>query len=179
MGGGDVDPVHYGETAHAETQAPEARRDRVELDLLRQVIGEDVPLLAICRGLQVLNVALGGTLVQHIPAQVPAAIDHEMCLGGHDERRHSIAIEADSRLAALLGTPRYDVNSYHHQAIGSLGRDIRVVARTEDGVVEAAELPNRTFALAVQFHPERMVAVDPTMRRLFEALVEAASRRAA
>jgi putative glutamine amidotransferase len=178
MGGGDVDPAQYGEPAHVETQPPESQRDRVELDLIRQALDEDLPLFGICRGAQVLNVALGGTLVQHIPAQVPGAIDHEMCLGGHDDRRHSIAIEAGSQLASLLGAKRHDVNSYHHQALGTLGRDVQVVARTEDGVVEAVELPDLAFALAVQFHPERMVKDDPAMRRLFEGFIEVCHARA-
>jgi putative glutamine amidotransferase len=177
MGGGDVDPERYGEARHPETQPPEGARDRVEVELLRQALDDDLPLLGICRGIQVLNVVQGGTLVQHIPAQLPGALNHEMTVG-HEDRRHPIAIEPDSRFASIVGATRHDVNSYHHQAVGTLGRDVRVVARTEDGVVEAMELPGRTFALAVQFHPERMVGDDPAMRRLFEAFVEACRERA-
>ena len=179
MGGGDVDPAHYGEPAHPETQPPEAARDHIELKLVRQALDEDLPVLGICRGLQVLNVAMGGTLVQHLPEQLPGALDHEMSTHGHDERRHPIAIEAGSRLAALVGATRHEVNSSHHQAIATLGRDIHVVAQAEDGVVEAIELPARTFAVAVQFHPERMAKDDPAMRRLFEAFVAACSARGA
>jgi putative glutamine amidotransferase len=178
MGGGDVDPALYGEDAIPETQPPEGVRDELELELVRQALADDLPLLGVCRGLQVLNVAQGGTLVQHIPTQLPDAINHEVSSGGHDDQHHPIAIEPGSRLAEIVGATSHAVNSYHHQAIGRLGRDVRVVARTEDGVVEAAELPDRTFALAVQFHPERMVEGDPAMRRLFAAFVAACQARA-
>jgi putative glutamine amidotransferase len=173
MGGGDVDPAHYGEAAIPETQPPEGARDQVELELVRQALADDVPLLGICRGIQVLNVVLGGTLVQDIAAQLPSAMNHEMSVGGHEDRRHPIEIEPSSRLAAIVGATRHAVNSYHHQALGRLAGDARAVASTEDGVIEAIELPDRSFVVAVQFHPERMVADDPAMRRLFEAFVDA------
>lgn len=177
LGGGDLAPAYYGEDAIPQTQPPEVARDRLELDLLREALDDDLPLLGICRGLQMLNVALGGTLVQDIPAQLPGALNHEMSSGGHEDRRHPIAIEPGSRLAAIIGATQHPVNSYHHQAIGRLGAQARAVARTEDGVVEAIELPERPFALAVQFHPERMVEDDPAMRRLFEAFVAACRPR--
>ena len=167
-GGGDLEPGLYGAERHAETGPPQPLRDRYEFALTRAVIAADLPFLAICRGLQVLNVAREGDLVQHLPDVV-----------GHDEHApapgkmgsHQVHITLASTLGKILGD-RADVPSYHHQAVRRLGKGLVAVAWTDDQVVEAIELQGHRFGLGVQWHPEE--GDDP---RLFEALVAAAGDR--
>jgi putative glutamine amidotransferase len=166
-GGGDLDPVTYGQEPHPETKGIVAERDRGELALLEAALARDMPVLAVCRGSQVLNVALGGDLVQHLPDVV-----------GHDEHKHTpgqfadhgVTLEPDTKLAALLGD-HAPVKSHHHQGFGRLGDGLRKAARAEDGTVEALEDPSRRFALGVLWHPEAGEDM-----RLFEELVEEARR---
>lgn len=172
-GGGDVDPARYGEQPIPQTEPPEAARDAIELELIDRTLSEGIPILGICRGMQVLNVARGGSLYQHIPAQLPGALDHNPSRRSRTDQKHPIAIEPDSHLAAILDTRRHDVNTFHHQAVKRPGRGVTIVARAEDGVPEALELPDYPFALAVQFHPERQYTTDPVVRRLFEGFVRA------
>jgi putative glutamine amidotransferase len=165
-GGADVDPARYGAAADPATGAPRADRDEAELLLARLCLERGTPLLAICRGMQVLSVALGGTLVQHLP-DVPGTAPHRAGEGRFHER--GVRVEPGSRLAALVGD-HYDVHCYHHQALERLGAGLRPVAWSEDGVVEGVELPGDRFVLGVQSHPE-----ESTDRRLFRGLVEAAA----
>ncbi|HEX8805098.1 MAG TPA: gamma-glutamyl-gamma-aminobutyrate hydrolase family protein [Acidimicrobiales bacterium] len=168
-GGSDVDPAAYGATAHPETDAPQATRDAWELAVLRAALAADLPVLAVCRGAQVLNVARGGTLVQHLP-DVVGARTHRPVPGTYG--RVDVRIEPGSRLAVLVGAaPR--VSCHHHQAVDRLGDGLAVCARATDGTVEAVELAGARFALGVQWHPEEDGDV-----RLFAALVEAAGGRA-
>lgn len=176
MGGGDIDPAHYGQEAIRETEPPEVARDTLELDLIRGALAEEVPLLGVCRGMQALNVARGGTLYQDIASQLPAAQLHTLGGTGMD-RLHDIEVRRGSRLAEILGGERHAVNSYHHQAINVLGEGLSIAAWTDDGLAEAVEVPDHPFALAVQFHPERMYEHDPAVRRLFEAFVAACRAR--
>ena len=159
-GGADVDPALYGEEPHPKTEPPDRQRDRLECSLLREALERDLPVLAICRGLQLLNVALGGSLRQHIE--------------GHDHRKvpeaHTVSIAAGSRLAGILGTTEYGVNSRHHQCAGRVADGLSVTAAAPDGVVEGAELPGKRFVLAVQWHPEaRMDGRDAELLRAFAA----------
>jgi putative glutamine amidotransferase len=160
-GGTDVDPALYGAAPHAETHQPDHARDRLETALLREALDRNIPVLAICRGLQLLNVALGGTLVQHIR--------------GHRSRNqqavHPIAIAALSRLESLLQVDEYVVNSRHHQCVDQVASGLVVVARAPDNVVEALELPGRRFVLAVQWHPEDRT--DGPDSKLFAAFRDA------
>jgi gamma-glutamyl-gamma-aminobutyrate hydrolase PuuD len=166
-GGSDLDPKLYGQDPHPETYGVVAERDRAELALLSAALERDLPVLAICRGSQVLNVALGGDLVQHLPDLV-----------GHEEHKHTPGVFADhhveleegTRLASLLGD-RAPVKSHHHQGFGRLGSGLRPAAHAEDGAVEAIEDPVRRFALGVLWHPEAGEDM-----KLFEALVEEAAR---
>ena len=166
-GGSDLDPELYGQEPHPETGDVVEERDRGELALLTAALERDLPVLAICRGSQVLNVARGGDLVQHLPELV-----------GHEEHRHTpgvfadhdVTLEQGTRLAGLLGD-RAPVKSHHHQGFGRLGEGLRVSAHAEDGAVEAIEDPARRFALGVLWHPEAGEDL-----RLFEALVEEAGR---
>src|SRR3954469_24555919 len=170
-GGSDLDPELYGQDPHPETTRVVPERDRAELALLQAALAREMPVLAICRGSQVLNVAAGGDLVQHLPQGV-----------GHDEHKHTpgvfadhdVTLEEGTRLAQLLGE-RAPVKSHHHQGLGRLGEGLRAAAHAEDGAVEAIEDPARRFALGVLWHPEAGEDM-----KLFAALVEeAASYRSA
>ncbi len=168
-GGADVDPQRYGAVRRLATGPPRQDRDDTELELARACLERDLPLLAICRGMQVLNVALGGTLVQHLPDAAGTAA-HRAGDGRFHER--TIDVAPGSRLAALVGE-LLEVHCYHHQAVDRLADGLRAVAWSEDGVVEAME-PEQpgAFLLAVQGHPE-----ESADRRLFAALTDAAARR--
>lgn len=165
VGGPDLDPALYGAAPHSLAQPPSQVRDKTELELARRAGEMDLPLLAICRGLQVLNVARGGTLVQHLPE----IVGHEGHSPGpgHYGRTHVHVVE-DSRLRTIVSRTDLDVDCYHHQAIAQLGEGLRVVARADDGTIEAVEDPAARFCVAVQWHPE--VGRDPS---LFDAFVAA------
>jgi putative glutamine amidotransferase len=178
-GGGDVHPALYGEAAHRTFTAAEIGRDEYEVELTRRAMEADLPLLAICRGLQVLNVARGGTLVQDIPAEVASSVDHDV-----REPRAAIAHEiwmTSGTLLERLMRSRieegdvFDVNSRHHQAPKAVGAGLVVSATAPDGVIEALEDPGKRFCLGVQWHPENFYRTGE-FRSLFEGLV-AASRR--
>lgn len=168
-GGEDVEPARYGAEPHPETEPPNRARDATELALTAAARARGLPLLAVCRGLQLLNVACGGTLVQDLRTQCPAALAH----AGHARgaRVHEIVVETPSRLAEALDVTRLRVNSRHHQAVARLGGGLRAVAHSPDGVVEAAEADGTDWwALGVQWHPEDLIATDePWERRLFAA----------
>jgi putative glutamine amidotransferase len=169
-GGADLDPRLYGQELHPETSGVTEERDRFELALLEGALERDMPVLAICRGSQVLNVARGGDLVQHLP-DVVGDEKHNHTPGTFAD--HDVTVEEGTRLGELLDG-RAPVKSHHHQGFGRLGEGLKVSAYAEDGTVEAVEDPDRRFALGVLWHPE---AGDD--RKLFEELVrEAADYRA-
>jgi putative glutamine amidotransferase len=168
-GGSDLDPALYGEEAHVETVGVVRERDDFELSLMRVALARDVPVLAICRGSQVLNVALGGSIEQHLPDRVGTDV-HKETAGVFSE--HDVEVVEGTRLASILGD-RGDVKSHHHQGYGQLGEGLRESARAPDGTVEALEDPTRRFTLGVLWHPE-----EGEDLALFEALVEAAAERA-
>lgn len=175
-GGGDVDPARYGAAPHAALYDVSRERDDLELDLTARALAEAVPLLAICRGIQVLNVALGGTLVQDIPSATGTLIRHSQAEKRH-VATHAVKVEPGTRLADILGGTAWDVNSFHHQAIERPAPRLRVVGHAPDGIIEGAEVPEHPFAVAVQWHPEDLVGHDGAARALFRALVDAARRR--
>jgi putative glutamine amidotransferase len=161
-GGADVDPAHYGAEPHAETDRPQARRDAAEMALLQAALERDMPTLAICRGFQLLNVARGGDLVQHLPEQV-GNDDHKQIPG--EFAVHPVEVKDGSRLGAIVGsTPQ--VTSHHHQALGRVGDGLVETAWAADGTLEGVEDPSRRFVVGVQWHPE--AGEDAA---LFEALV--------
>lgn len=175
-GGEDIAPLHYGEGPESWLGGVDEERDASELGLVGQALDLQIPILGICRGHQLLNVVLGGTLYQDLTAQLPQALEHALVPGRPMESiAHSVTIEADSRLAGVLGGVEFGVNSAHHQSVRSPGEGLRVVARSEDGVVEALEIPDHPFCLSVQWHPEAMLKVNPTMEPLFRAFVQAAA----
>jgi putative glutamine amidotransferase len=175
-GGEDVDPREYGKVEIPECGRIDRRRDRLELSLARIAIEKQLPMLAICRGHQVLNVALSGTLWQDLSTQLPESQPHS-CF--HLEKQnllaHEVELVAGSLLHAIFGVERIGTNSSHHQAIRELAPGLVITGRAPDGVVEAVEMPAHPFALGLQWHPERMVLDHPRMLRPFEALVQAAS----
>jgi putative glutamine amidotransferase len=176
-GGPDIHPSAYGEPAHPELGPTWPDLDRFELALARAADARMLPVLAICRGAQALNVARGGTLLQHVPDRFGDAVGHRQS-GYGPSPAHPIRVEPGSALAHALGRTRFDVNSYHHQAVGTVGRGLRAVAWSPDGVVEGIEAPGRAFHVGVQWHAEAMAPAEPHAR-LFSAFVHAAQRYAA
>ncbi|MBM3820186.1 MAG: gamma-glutamyl-gamma-aminobutyrate hydrolase family protein [Acidimicrobiia bacterium] len=181
-GGNDVLPSIYGEAAHQTFEAAEAGRDEYELELVRRARDADLPVFAICRGIQLLNVAHGGTLIQDIPSQLTGALEHRLAVPPHQpfDLAHEIWIEKDSRLAKVLGerlegSDSCEVNSRHHQALKTLGEGLVTTATAPDGVIEAVEDPTRRFWLGVQWHPENFWRTGE-FRSLFEAFITAARR---
>lgn len=179
-GGGDVDPTLYGEAPHATFQAAEADRDAFEIALTKAAIAAGVPFLAICRGMQLMNVAMGGTLIQDIPSQVPGALEHSV-----PEPRahvaHEVWVAKDSRLSTLLADHMEDgetchVNSRHHQSVAKAAPGFDVTATSPDGVIEAMEKPGPAFCVGVQWHPENFWRTGE-FRSLFEGFVQAANER--
>jgi putative glutamine amidotransferase len=169
-GGTDVDPARYGEAAAPETDQPDQERDAVEAALIDEALARDLPLLAICRGMQILNVCLGGSLIQHLPG----AARHVRRTPDRGVPAHPVVIEGGTMLAGIARRETWEVNSRHHQAVARLGRGLRVCARDpEDGVIEAIELPGRRYVLAVQWHPENQAARDSEQHRLFESFAGA------
>lgn len=174
-GGGDIMPALFGEEDSGLLWFVDERRDRAELALAQWALAEGRPMLAICRGEQVLNVAAGGTLIQDIPTQVTDALSHSSVAGRPlSVMAHTVEVTAGTRLAALVGGGELGVNSSHHQAVKVVGAGLVVSARAPDGVVEGVEAHDHPFCVGVQWHPEALVEKYPVMRRLFEALVKAA-----
>jgi gamma-glutamyl-gamma-aminobutyrate hydrolase PuuD len=168
-GGPDIDPARYGANPHDQTTTPQHTRDEAEFQLVAAALAADVPVLAICRGMQLLNVARGGRLHQHVP-DVVGTNNHRIATATY--ARAEVGIRPGSRLADVLGE-RALISCYHHQAIESLGDGVEPVAWAADGTIEAVELPSRRFALGVQWHPEE----DLEDLRLFTALMRAAADR--
>jgi putative glutamine amidotransferase len=169
-GGSDLDPELYGADAHDETKGVVRERDDFELDLMRAALDRDVPVLAICRGSQVLNVARGGGIEQHLPDSLGDE-KHRAVPGVFGE--HAVDVVAGTRLAGIIGDKTV-AKSHHHQGFGTLGAGLRETARADDGTLEGVEDPDRRFAVGVLWHPE-----EDDDRALFQALVEAAAERRA
>ena len=170
-GGGDVDPKHYTDERHEQVYAVDEERDSAEFKLTELAIDNDVPLFCICRGLQVLNVALGGTLIVDIPDAMPASIDHR-----HDPNvepqfiEHEVSVSAESKLGQMVNSERVNTASWHHQSIDTLGKGLQVVASADDGIIEAVEMADKPV-IGVQWHPEATAARDPDQQRIFDEFV--------
>lgn len=170
-GGHDVDPALYGEKDVHPTVNPSPRRTHFEIDIIQKALGKDLPVLGICGGEQVLNVALGGTLIQHIPDAIPDALEH-MQPHCRYESSHEIRIQEGTLLARIAGQETLVVNSVHHQAVKDPAPSVVVNAWAPDGVIEGIEAPAHTFCLGVQWHPE--FTITPQEHTLFQAFIEAA-----
>lgn len=178
MGGGDVDPSHYGAERHPLTVPATTGADVTDLGLARAALADGMPILGVCRGSQVLAVAGGGSLIQDVPSLVGREIAHshewQDASQARAEHRHDVRLERGTRVATLLGGADA-VNSYHHQAVDRLGAEMRAVAYAPDGVVEAIEGINGAFVLGLQWHEEFHIG-DPRLTAVFAALVTAATR---
>ena len=177
-GGEDVDPAHYGAPRHPKLGSVVPLRDEVELALARRAAADRKPILGICRGIQVLNVALGGTLYQDIPAELPAASDHYATAAASDRAvtPHTMELAPDSWLAEQLGATSIAVNTLHHQSVRDTAPGLRVTGTAPDGVIEAVEGSGAGFVVGVQCHPEELVGPgDPRWRNLFRAFVQVAA----
>jgi putative glutamine amidotransferase len=179
-GGEDIHPSFYGAEPHPKLGRPNPFQDEVELALTRRAAADRMPILGICRGVQLLNVALGGTLYQDVPSEVAGALNHEESSGQRDMAylAHSIALESNSWLAGRLDAGELLVNTLHHQALRDVAPGLRVVSRAPDGVVEAVEGSGPGFVVGVQCHPEELwERADARWARVFAGFVEAAQRR--
>ncbi len=178
----DVDPARYGAERHGKCADPDPDRERTDFALIERALTEQKPVLAICYGIQSLNVFLGGSLIQDIPNELHTTIQHEWVgrSRGVPEPYHAALAQAGSRLLALAGGTELRVNSSHHQSVREIGRSLRVTALAPDGVVEAVEwTAGKNWVVGVQWHPERMVGTDSLARALFEDLIAAAAKTAA
>jgi putative glutamine amidotransferase len=176
-GGVDVDPSHYGEPKTPLCGATDPDRDHVEIGLLKHALARNLPVLAVCRGLQILNVACGGSLYQDVTAQVPAALKHDhFPTPEHPSRKflaHDVIVKPDSRLGQILGDTRVPVNSMHHQAIKNLAPSLVATAYAPDGIIEGVEGTAGQYLVAVQWHPEELTESQPGMARLFSSFAAA------
>ena len=175
-GGGDIAPGRYGGQPHPRVYDIDPDRDRVEINLVQMAVDDGMPFLGICRGFQVLNVAMGGTMYEDILDQHPGALKHDYFPGYPREMLvHPVRVAPGSRLAEILEQTEVEVNSLHHQGVRQVPEALRTTAFAPDGIPEAVELPGHPFGLAVQWHPEWLQAHAP-MRRLFEVFVGAANK---
>ncbi len=174
-GGGDLDPDLYAGNRHATIYMVDPERDQSEIYLARRVTESGLPTLCICRGIQVLNVALGGTLIEHLPDEVGESLAHR--LPPRNPARHAVNVNGGSRLAAILDSHKIESTSWHHQAIRQIAPKLKVVAHAADGTIEAVELSDHPWLIGVQWHPEMTAAADPQQQRLFDAFVQAATHQ--
>jgi putative glutamine amidotransferase len=173
-GGEDIEPSRFGAVRHPATGEANQDRDRCELALAKEAAARRIPTLAICRGVQILNVALGGTLIQDLPSEVGSTVEHD-AESSRGTRVHPVAVSGGSRLADIVAARSIATNSFHHQAVGNLAEDLRTVATSPDGVVEAVECTDRAWwAVGVQWHPEELTGTPEEWdRRLFSAFAAA------
>ena len=171
-GGGDIGLEYSPGEPHPRMDQVDLARDSIELKMVRAAVSDGKPFLGICRGCQVMNVALGGNLYTHIPDQLPNALDHSYPGTMRTILVHEVKIEEGTRIAEIFGEPMIKVNSLHHQGLKDIASSLRVAGHAPDGLVEAIELPDHPFGLAVQWHPEWLTHEEPT-RNLFKKFVEA------
>ena len=172
-GGGDISLDYFDGDPHPRIDDVDLERDAIELKFIQTAASDGKPFLGICRGCQVVNVALGGTLYTHIPDQLPSALDHDYPGNRRTVLVHEVKIEEGTRVAEIYGEPIIKVNSLHHQGLKDIAPSVRIAGYSPDGLVEAIELPDHPFGLAVQWHPEWLTDQAPT-RNLFRKFVEAA-----
>ena len=175
-GGGDIHPDNFDAEWHPTLKYVDEDRDALEIPLCQDAIAADLPVFGICRGIQIMSVAMDGSLYQDIPSEFPKEASPQSQINGVDSR-HTIEIEPDSRLNQIIGKHTDKVNSAHHQAVREKGEGFEVTARTQEGIIEAMENRSKRFVLGVQYHPERMIETadfQEHRRKLFEAFIQAA-----
>ncbi|MHB8210898.1 MAG: gamma-glutamyl-gamma-aminobutyrate hydrolase family protein [Acidithiobacillus sp.] len=176
-GGGDISPDFYGAPRDDSIHAVHPDRDASEIALAREAIARRIPVLGICRGLQIINVALGGDLLQDLPKSIGTRICHRNA--EHNPVMHEVIVLADTLLGRIAGRDTLEISSWHHQAIANMAPALRINAIAEDGVIEAVDMPDNPDVFAVQWHPEHTAAGDPHQQALFDWLVQRAARRIA
>jgi putative glutamine amidotransferase len=169
-GGNDISPERYGESCHEKTKLVPVQKDDFDFLLVREALDMDLPIFGICYGLQLINVGLGGSLIQDIPSQYETSIKHRS-----DHETHIVSLDKASRLFKILKHETLEVNSTHHQAIKTLGKKLRASAVADDGIIEAVESTGHTYVIGVQWHPETIIGKD-TQIELFRTLIDAASK---
>ncbi len=173
-GGGDVNPETYGAEAHAQVAKIDHERDDFELAMAKFMLEIDKPMLCVCRGMQVLNIAMGGSLIQHIPDEFDGSLEHRIVddalTYGSGPTPHDVTLSADSRLAKMMKNQTVTTVSWHHQSLDKVAPGLEVVAKAADGVIEAVELSGKPV-FAVQWHPELSAAEDPAQQNLFDAFI--------
>lgn len=172
-GGEDVDPFFYGQEPHLHLGETIPQRDEVEIAMVKYALDRELPLLAICRGVQILNVALGGTLIQDIPSTMKEPIQHSQKVDRSRET-HWVTLDKESKLYQIFGEESVRVNSLHHQALDRIANDLNVVAKATDGIIEAVEYAHSPFAIGVQWHPESLASSNPLMNKLFTEFIQEA-----
>ena len=175
-GGGDIFPGLDGQEQDPATSGVSVDRDRMEVEALGLALERGLPVLALCRGMQMLNVVMGGSLIQDLPSQRPSHINHAQTVGGAAERNaatHDVRTDQSSRLASILGPGPVRTNSMHHQAVDALGAGLVAAAWAEDGIVEGVEMPGEHWVLGVQWHPEELAGMESHADRLFAAFLAA------
>ena len=175
-GGGDISLDYFRGDPHPRIDNVDLQRDSVELKMVQAAASDDKPFLGICRGCQVVNVALGGTLYTHIPDQLPNALDHDYPGNRRTVLVHEVKIEEGTRIAEIYGEPIIKVNSLHHQGLKDIAPPLRIAGHSPDGLVEAIELPDHPFGVAVQWHPEWLTDQEST-RNLFRKFVQSAGAK--
>jgi putative glutamine amidotransferase len=176
-GGGDIDASEFNEVNHPDVHNVDKERDEMELTLTRQALERSIPVFGICRGIQVMNVALGGNLIQHIPDEIRPMLVHDDSKNSRQNLVHEVSIREGTLLHRILEKDRLAVNSFHHQSVKQLGRDLIANAWSDDSVVEGIELPGENYFLGVQWHPEEFVEHGALFAKLFESFVEASRFR--
>lgn len=174
-GGHDVDPAVYHEQAKETCGIPCKSRDRMEAYLFQRALNEDKPVLGICRGIQLMNALLGGTLYQDLPSEHPSQTEHHM-VPPYDRAVHKVTVKERTLLADIIGAGEHGVNSYHHQAVKALAPKAEAMAYSEDGLVEAISVPGKTFIVGVQWHPEFAFEKDPECKAVVQAFVDACGK---
>ncbi len=174
-GGIDLHPNHYGEEVHPLTEEADLELDEFEITLASWALQEDIPVLGVCRGMQLINIALGGSLYQDIDEQYTDSIGHTHRNLPRTHLAHRISVDPGSRMEKILGTREVLVNSLHHQAIKEPGKGVRVTGRAPDGIPELLEVTGYRFVMAAQCHPEEIYSIEPAFARLFSAFVQASS----
>lgn len=176
-GGGDIEPSIFGQDKHEKTDGIDTERDTYEIALMKQAFARDIPILAICRGAQVMNVERGGSLIQDIPSQTDSDAEHNQRaakVGEHDIFQTATVAPGSNPITFALGTGEVNINSFHHQALGDVPDSLEVVASSEDGIVEAIHAPGQSFAIGLQWHPERLAAEHAEHQALFDTFIESA-----